>query len=131
MGSKRVFVTGFFLVNITHLRVWTRTNAALCTTNATGQKEPAFLRSCWASSCNFNAARQVGGAIGVAAFGALVSGVTAERIISGLNIPALTAAALLIIATIIAVSVRPKAKLQAFDRSRLASHRIRELDLSQ
>jgi DHA2 family methylenomycin A resistance protein-like MFS transporter len=55
-----------------------------------------------------NAARQVGGAIGVAAFGALVSGVTADRIISGLNIAAWTSAALLIIATIIALFVRSK-----------------------
>ena len=60
------------------------------------------------ASAVLNAARQVGGAIGVAAFGALVSGVTAERIISGLNIAAVTSAALLIIATIIALFVRPK-----------------------
>jgi DHA2 family methylenomycin A resistance protein-like MFS transporter len=58
-----------------------------------------------------NAARQVGGAIGVAAFGALVSGVTAERIIAGLNIAALTSAALMIIATIIASFVRPKSQI--------------------
>jgi len=55
-----------------------------------------------------NAARQVGGAIGVAAFGALVSGVTAEQITSGLTIAVLAAAALLIVATVIALSVRPK-----------------------
>src|SRR5580704_687898 len=60
------------------------------------------------ASAVLNSARQVGGAIGVAAFGALVSGVTAERIISGLNIAALTSAALLIIATIIASFVRSK-----------------------
>jgi MFS transporter, DHA2 family, methylenomycin A resistance protein len=60
------------------------------------------------ASAVLNAARQVGGAIGVATFGALVSGVTAERIISGLNIAALTSAALLIIATIVALFVRPK-----------------------
>jgi MFS transporter, DHA2 family, methylenomycin A resistance protein len=60
------------------------------------------------ASAVLNAARQVGGAIGVAAFGALVSGVTAECIISGLNIAALTSAALLIIATIVALFVRPK-----------------------
>jgi DHA2 family methylenomycin A resistance protein-like MFS transporter len=54
-----------------------------------------------------NTARQVGGALGVAAFGAFVSGVTANQIVSGLNIAALTAAALLIIATIVALSVRP------------------------
>jgi MFS transporter, DHA2 family, methylenomycin A resistance protein len=60
------------------------------------------------ASAVLNAARQVGGAIGVAAFGALVSGVAPEQITSGLNIAALTATALLIIATLIALSVRPK-----------------------
>jgi MFS transporter, DHA2 family, methylenomycin A resistance protein len=55
------------------------------------------------ASAVLNAARQVGGAIGVAVFGALVSGVTAERIISGLNIAAFSSAALLVIATIFAL----------------------------
>jgi DHA2 family methylenomycin A resistance protein-like MFS transporter len=58
------------------------------------------------ASALLNAARQVGGAIGVAAFGALVSGVKAEQIVSGLNVAALSAAALLIVATILALSVR-------------------------
>ena len=58
------------------------------------------------ASAVLNAARQVGGAIGVAAFGALISGSAAEQITSGLKIAALTAAALLIIATLIALSVR-------------------------
>jgi DHA2 family methylenomycin A resistance protein-like MFS transporter len=55
-----------------------------------------------------NAARQVGGAIGVATFGGFVSGVTAEQIISGLNIAALTAVVLLIFAAITALSVQPQ-----------------------
>jgi DHA2 family methylenomycin A resistance protein-like MFS transporter len=59
------------------------------------------------ASAVLNTARQVGGAIGVAAFGALVSGVTNEQIISGLNTAALTSSVLLIIATTIARSVRP------------------------
>jgi MFS transporter, DHA2 family, methylenomycin A resistance protein len=59
------------------------------------------------ASAVLNAARQVGGAIGVAAFGALVSGVTNEQIISGLDTAALTSSVLLIIATTIARSVRP------------------------
>jgi MFS transporter, DHA2 family, methylenomycin A resistance protein len=67
------------------------------------------------ASAVLNAARQVGGAIGVAVFGALVSGVTAERIISGLNIAVLTSAALLIIATIFAWFVRPEARLTELD----------------
>jgi MFS transporter, DHA2 family, methylenomycin A resistance protein len=58
------------------------------------------------ASAVLNAARQVGGAIGVATFGALVSGVTAEQIIYGLKLAALTAAALLTIATLTALSVR-------------------------
>jgi DHA2 family methylenomycin A resistance protein-like MFS transporter len=57
-------------------------------------------------SAVLNAARQVGGAIGVAVFGALVSEVTAEQITSGLNVAAWTAAALSIIATLVALSVR-------------------------
>jgi DHA2 family methylenomycin A resistance protein-like MFS transporter len=64
------------------------------------------------ASAVLNAARQVGGAIGVAAFGALVGGVTAERITAGLNIAALTSAALLIIATIMALFVRPKDQIK-------------------
>jgi MFS transporter, DHA2 family, methylenomycin A resistance protein len=60
------------------------------------------------ASAVLNTARQVGGALGVAVFGALVSGVTASQIVTGLNIAALTAAALLIIATIIAFFVRQK-----------------------
>jgi MFS transporter, DHA2 family, methylenomycin A resistance protein len=60
------------------------------------------------ASAVLNAARQVGGAIGVAAFGGLVGGVAAEQITSGLTIAVLAAAALLIVATIIALSVRPK-----------------------
>jgi MFS transporter, DHA2 family, methylenomycin A resistance protein len=50
------------------------------------------------ASAVLNAARQVGGAIGVAA----------AQIIAGLNIAVLTGAAVLIVATIIALSVRPK-----------------------
>jgi MFS transporter, DHA2 family, methylenomycin A resistance protein len=60
------------------------------------------------ASALLNSARQVGGAIGVAAFGAMVSGVAPAQIISGLNIAVLIAAALLIIATIIALYVRPE-----------------------
>jgi MFS transporter, DHA2 family, methylenomycin A resistance protein len=54
------------------------------------------------ASAVLNAARQVGGAIGVAAFGALVSGVTSGQIVSGLNIAAIAAAALLVVATFVA-----------------------------
>jgi MFS transporter, DHA2 family, methylenomycin A resistance protein len=59
------------------------------------------------ASAVLNTARQVGGAIGVAAFGALVSGVTVEQIVSGLKIAAWAATVLLTIATITALFVRP------------------------
>jgi MFS transporter, DHA2 family, methylenomycin A resistance protein len=58
------------------------------------------------ASAVLNSARQVGGAIGVAVFGGLVSGVTAGQITTGLNIAALLAAALLVVATIVALFVR-------------------------
>ena len=60
------------------------------------------------ASAVLNAARQVGGAIGVAAFGACVHGVTAEQIVSGQSNVALTATALLIIAAVIALFVHPQ-----------------------
>jgi len=66
------------------------------------------------ASAVLNAARQVGGAIGIAAFGALISGITAEQITSGLKIAALSAAALLIIATFIALSVRSERDARAY-----------------
>ncbi len=62
------------------------------------------------ASAVLNAARQVGGAIGVAAFGALVSGVTGSQIISGLKTAASSAAGLLIVATIAALAVHPGSK---------------------
>ncbi len=55
------------------------------------------------ASAVLNAARQVGGAIGVAAFGALVSGVTPEEIASGSSAASLIAASLLIVATTFAL----------------------------
>jgi DHA2 family methylenomycin A resistance protein-like MFS transporter len=60
------------------------------------------------ASAVLNAARQVGGAIGVAAFGACLHGVTAEQIVSGQSMAAVVATALLITATIIALFVHPK-----------------------
>jgi DHA2 family methylenomycin A resistance protein-like MFS transporter len=59
------------------------------------------------ASAVLNAARQVGGAIGVAAFGALVTGVAGEQIVSALKIAAWTAAVLLISATTIIVLLMP------------------------
>jgi DHA2 family methylenomycin A resistance protein-like MFS transporter len=62
------------------------------------------------ASAVLNAARQVGGAIGVAAFGALVSGVTGSQIVSGLKTAAISAAGLLILATIAGLAVHPGSK---------------------
>jgi DHA2 family methylenomycin A resistance protein-like MFS transporter len=62
------------------------------------------------ASAVLNAARQVGGAIGVAAFGALVSEVTGGQIVSGLKTAALSGAGLLIVATIAALAVHPGSK---------------------
>jgi MFS transporter, DHA2 family, methylenomycin A resistance protein len=62
------------------------------------------------ASAVLNAARQVGGAIGVAAFGALVSGVAGGQIVSGLKIAALSAVGLLLVATIVALAVHPGSK---------------------
>jgi MFS transporter, DHA2 family, methylenomycin A resistance protein len=55
------------------------------------------------ASAVLNAARQVGGAIGVAAFGALMIGVTPEEITSGLSTASLIAASLLVVATAFAL----------------------------
>lgn len=60
-----------------------------------------------AAAAVLNAARQVGGAIGVAAFGALVSGVAGSQIISGLKTATSSAAGLLVVAAIAALAVHP------------------------
>ena len=54
------------------------------------------------ASAVLNAARQVGGAVGVAAFGALVSGTTPEQVNSGLSAVGLVAASLLTVAAAVA-----------------------------
>ena len=62
------------------------------------------------ASAVLNAARQVGGAIGVAAFGTLASGVARSQIISGLRTAAFSAAGLLAVAAIAALAVHPGSK---------------------
>ncbi len=57
------------------------------------------------ASALLNAARQVGGAIGVAAFGASVGEAGAEQIISGLNLTAWIATCLLVLATLFALFI--------------------------
>jgi MFS transporter, DHA2 family, methylenomycin A resistance protein len=58
------------------------------------------------ASAVLNAARQTGGAIGVATFGALTESGTADQIVSGLNASALTSALLLGVAAFIAYHLR-------------------------
>ncbi|KVN10115.1 MULTISPECIES: MFS transporter [unclassified Burkholderia] len=58
------------------------------------------------ASAVLNAARQAGGAIGVAAFGALASGALPAEIVSGLHASAHVSAALFVIAAAMAAAVR-------------------------
>jgi DHA2 family methylenomycin A resistance protein-like MFS transporter len=53
------------------------------------------------ASAVLNAARQAGGAVGVAAFGALTSGESARQIISGLQLAALVSAAMLVLGSVV------------------------------
>ena len=53
------------------------------------------------ASAVLNAARQAGGAVGVAVFGALTSGEAAHQIISGLQIAALVSAAMLVLGSVV------------------------------
>lgn len=61
------------------------------------------------ASALLNTARQAGGAVGVAAFGALASGAGAAAVVSGMRISAGIAAALLVAGLLLASLVRPDA----------------------
>ncbi|AOJ41439.1 MFS transporter [Burkholderia lata] len=67
------------------------------------------------ASAVLNTARQAGGAMGVAAFGALASGGGAEQVVSGLRIETVVSVALLLAAALLATRVRA-------DAHRVASH---------
>jgi DHA2 family methylenomycin A resistance protein-like MFS transporter len=101
LGSRSTFIDmlpGYFLIPVgMGLAVPAMTTAIL---SAADRAKSGI------ASAVLNAARQVGGAVGVAAFGALASGMEAEQIISGLKIAALSASSLLIVATIVALSIR-------------------------
>lgn len=58
------------------------------------------------ASAVLNTARQAGGAIGVATFGALASGIEADRIVAGLHTSARVSTALLLAAAALACAVR-------------------------
>jgi DHA2 family methylenomycin A resistance protein-like MFS transporter len=102
LGSRSTFfdmLSGFVLIPAgIGLAVPAMTTAILASVNRANSGTASGV---------LNAARQTGGAIGVAAFGALVGGVAAEQITSGLATAMSVAAALLIVATMVALSVRP------------------------
>ena len=58
------------------------------------------------AAARINAARQAGGAMGIAIFGALAGG-SVDRIIPGLRAAALVSAGLLAVAALLAHSIRP------------------------
>jgi DHA2 family methylenomycin A resistance protein-like MFS transporter len=64
------------------------------------------------ASALLNTARQAGGAVGVAAFGALASGVGAAAVVSGLQVSAAIAAVLLIAGVLLASLVHPAAHIR-------------------
>ena len=64
------------------------------------------------ASALLNTARQAGGAVGVAAFGALASGVGAASVVSGLQVSAAIAAALLVAGVVLAAPVQPGAHIR-------------------
>ena len=64
------------------------------------------------ASALLNTARQAGGAVGVAAFGALASGAGAASVVSGMQISAAIAAALLVAGLLLASFVHPTAHVR-------------------
>nr|WP_206956458.1 MFS transporter [Trinickia acidisoli] len=61
------------------------------------------------ASAVLNTARQAGGAVGVAAFGALASGVGSASVVSGMQISAAIATALLVVGALLSALVHPSA----------------------
>jgi hypothetical protein len=109
LGAKRVFNCWICRFHRRLVGLWSGFRARLSERRQTTAILSSVDRTrSGTASAVLNAARQVGGAIGVATFGGFVSGVTAEQIISGLNIAALTAVVLLIFAAITALSVQPQ-----------------------
>ncbi len=64
------------------------------------------------ASALLNTARQAGGAVGVAAFGALASGTGAASVVSGLQVSTAIAAALLVAGVLLASLVHPAAHIR-------------------
>jgi DHA2 family methylenomycin A resistance protein-like MFS transporter len=60
------------------------------------------------ASAMLNTARQAGGAVGVAAFGALASGAAATQIVSGMQAATAVSVALLVLGGVLSCFVRPQ-----------------------
>jgi DHA2 family methylenomycin A resistance protein-like MFS transporter len=60
------------------------------------------------ASAVLNTARQAGGAVGVAAFGALASGAAATQIVSGMQAATAVSVALLVLGGVLSCFVRPQ-----------------------
>ena len=72
------------------------------------------------ASAVLNTARQAGGAVGVAAFGALVSGSGAAHIVLGMQLATAISAGLLLMALVLACLVHPEPHAQEPDDTRKA-----------
>jgi DHA2 family methylenomycin A resistance protein-like MFS transporter len=70
------------------------------------------------ASAVLNTARQAGGAVGVAAFGALVSGAGADHIVFGMQVATAISAGLLITGLVLACLVHPEPHAQGPDATR-------------
>jgi DHA2 family methylenomycin A resistance protein-like MFS transporter len=75
------------------------------------------------ASAVLNTARQAGGAVGVAAFGALVSGAGAAHIVLGMQMATAISACLLLTALVLACLVHPEPHAEEPDDTRKSSLR--------
>ncbi|WP_429300480.1 MFS transporter [Paraburkholderia sp. GAS199] len=75
------------------------------------------------ASAVLNTARQAGGAVGVAAFGALASGAAASQIVAGLHGATAVSAALLVLAGVLACLVHPEPHRAGQARNKAAEAR--------
>jgi DHA2 family methylenomycin A resistance protein-like MFS transporter len=78
------------------------------------------------ASAVLNTARQAGGAVGVAAFGALVAGNAATHIVAGLHIAAIVCVAFLVTGAALGCLVHPEAHARTENDRREGTLRHRE-----
>ena len=74
------------------------------------------------ASALLNTARQAGGAVGVAAFGALANAGAASSVVSGLQTSAAIAAGLLLTAMALATRVHPSSHARPSEKNETAAH---------